>query len=335
MRILRNMLTLLSGKVKNKYISLKLKSLLFITVLNYAITKKTRDFPTLIQIQTINACNASCVMCPYSKNKKEKYQIMSDDLFAKIIQEISGVKNITQIHLYLQNEPLLDFRIFDRVKLIKKLKNKNIETCIVSNGSLLNDKKIEQLLLSQNDITSFSIDAFTKKTYEKIRPGLDFDKLIRNIKKINKTQNMKKMSVSFLVQHENYQELNDFKKFWRKKGVNVIVKELTNRAGALKSYNKVRYKKQNISLTKKIKNKILTKTIKNCPFLILSFNILVNGDVILCCNDYNHVMILGNIKESSIKDIWNGEKYKKIRELFYKKRFDEIPICRDCTFIMK
>ena len=40
--------------------------------------------------------------------------------------------------------------------------------------------------------------------------------------------------------------------------------------------------------------------------------VLVNGDVIMCCFDYNSKMILGNLNESSILDIYSSEKYLEI-----------------------
>jgi len=68
-------------------------------VLTYHIIKKPFSFPMFFQIQTINLCNGSCVMCPNSKKKNRKPRKMSDELFEKIIKEISENKSKPRIFL--------------------------------------------------------------------------------------------------------------------------------------------------------------------------------------------------------------------------------------------
>lgn len=38
------------------------------------------------------------------------------------------------------------------------------------------------------------------------------------------------------------------------------------------------------------------------------------GNVVLCCNDYNSNVVFGNISTSEISSIWNDKYYKKVRE---------------------
>jgi radical SAM protein with 4Fe4S-binding SPASM domain len=63
---------------------------------------------------------------------------------------------------------------------------------------------------------------------------------------------------------------------------------------------------------------------------MITFNILSNGDVILCCENYSKKIILGNVEKSSIKEIWDSKKYQNIRNLIYKKKFEKIPPCVGC-----
>ncbi|MCZ6595492.1 MAG: SPASM domain-containing protein, partial [Bacteroidetes bacterium] len=42
--------------------------------------------------------------------------------------------------------------------------------------------------------------------------------------------------------------------------------------------------------------------------------ILWNGDMVLCCVDWERTQVFGNIHEQSIKQIWNGEGYRKYRQ---------------------
>jgi hypothetical protein len=45
----------------------------------------------------------------------------------------------------------------------------------------------------------------------------------------------------------------------------------------------------------------------------VAINVKLEGDMRICCNDYNSKIIFGNIKDERIIDIWNNEEYKTIR----------------------
>jgi radical SAM protein with 4Fe4S-binding SPASM domain len=63
--------------------------------------------------------------------------------------------------------------------------------------------------------------------------------------------------------------------------------------------------------------------------------VLANGDVTVCCYDYNGVLNIGNIKNNSIKELWNSPQLKQLRKIHYKRGFDKIPLCSKCDAILK
>ena len=69
---------------------------------------------------------------------------------------------------------------------------------------------------------------------------------------------------------------------------------------------------------------------KDCTRLFKHAYILFNGDMVLCCTDYFKTMVLGNVAESSIYEVWNGPRAVKIRQDFLRGDFSENPLCRDC-----
>jgi len=302
-------------------------------VWEYTIKKKPHCFPSVIQIQTTNQCNGSCDMCPKSKIGNKKIEVMSDKLFKKIISEIiKELKSNTIIFLYLQNEPLMDGNIFKKIRLIKDQSKGKIITGLLTNGSLFTEKKIKELENSGIDFISFSIDAFTRETYNKVRSGFDFEDIIGNINQVlNSKINSEHVAVEFAVQKNNIQEYKSFKKFWKKKAGGIIINYLTNRSGDLSNFNDIFLDKKEYLPLERLKIMISTKIISYCPHPFTSFFILSNGDVILCPEDYNQKMILGNVQVSSIKDIWTNEKYQKIRDQIYKKKYTGSPLCNNCS----
>jgi radical SAM protein with 4Fe4S-binding SPASM domain len=301
----------------------------------YNIKRKAKPFPSIFQIQTINLCNAACEMCPISKMSNVKPEKMSNRLYEKIIKEISQEHlTYTSVYPYLQNEPLMDADIFNKIKLIKKFSNGRISTGLVTNGSLLTEKKIDELVKSEIDEIIISLDAYTEETFNKIRQGLDLKKILKNIDNLLNSDFKGYLSVKFVIQKKNISEIKIFKNYWKEKKVSIETSYINNRTGDVNNFNNISLKNNDIGFFKRLNNKLQKKLIMGCHMPIINFNILSNGDVILCCNDYSRKVILGNVKESSIKEIWNNKEYKMIRELIYKNKFSEIPACRKCDKII-
>jgi radical SAM protein with 4Fe4S-binding SPASM domain len=63
-----------------------------------------------------------------------------------------------------------------------------------------------------------------------------------------------------------------------------------------------------------------------CPSPFVMAQLLPNGDVATCSRFSDYVA--GNIRENNFLDIWNGQKYKKFRELIKRGLF---PICTRCS----
>jgi radical SAM protein with 4Fe4S-binding SPASM domain len=278
-------------------------------------------------------------MCPISQNNKNKAEVISDELFEKIIKEISQNQlRFTFVYLFLQNEPILDKDIFKKLKLVKKLSNGKLKTGIVTNGTLLKEEKIQELLDSKVDELIFSLDALTEETYNKIRQGLNFKNAMKNIENVIDSDFDKYLAVKFVLQKYNVAELKEFKEYWTKKGIPIQISPLNNRSGDLGSYNELFLKRRESSFLVKLKLNILNLVTgriisKGCSTPITTFNILYTGDVILCCDDFSNKMILGNVNESTIKEIWNSKKYKEIRKMLYNGEREKISVCRTCSKI--
>lgn len=299
--------------------------------LKYKIHKNIANFPLFFQIQTINDCNGSCIMCPNNSRRNIKHK-MSDDLFKKIIDEINiNVKSKTIISLFLQNEPFLDKNLFEKIEYIQKKNNKNILINIITNGSLITDHFIKKIVDYKNLYIIISLDAFTKQTYNKIRKGLDYGTVLSNINKLkNSGFNKKYIAVEFVIQQGNINEYRDFMKYWKNKTGSILVHYMSDRSGNLSNFFDISLKYKNYPFIEKIYFYIIKNSVRYCSFPFISFNILSNGNVIICPEDWNGKTIVGNLNNSSIKDIWMNKEYRQIRSLIINKMYKKIPVCDNC-----
>jgi radical SAM protein with 4Fe4S-binding SPASM domain len=60
-------------------------------------------------------------------------------------------------------------------------------------------------------------------------------------------------------------------------------------------------------------NKLDAPLKRKCFYPFYQIMVDFDGAVLLCNNDWDKRLILGNVKETSILDIWNSEKYKEVR----------------------
>lgn len=113
-----------------------------------------------IEIETINRCNGLCSFCPVNCriDPREK-QLMTRELFEKIINELSEMNYSGRISLFSNNEPLLDNRIAELHKYARgRLPNARFH--LYTNGTLLNKTLFLELLeyLDELIIDNYSQD---------------------------------------------------------------------------------------------------------------------------------------------------------------------------------
>jgi len=260
-------------------------------------------------------------------------EIMPKTLFNKIIKEIVDNKiPHTMIYLYLQNEPFMDRDVLNKIRVIKELSKNKIRIGLVTNGTFLDSENINELRHLNIDLFTVSLDAYTKETYDKIRSGLDFSAISSNIDNLINQGYKGNLYIGFVKQKDNISELLEFKKYWKRKKISTDIFQINNRSGDLSDFNSLDINKDKVN-TKRIRYRFIPHLTLQCDNPYTNFNILSNGNVILCCNDYHKKIILGNVASSSIKDIWNSSQYNEIRRLMSAQRYHLITVCKNCSIV--
>lgn len=189
-------------------------------------------FPEHVHVETINICNARCIMCGYSVMRRPR-GIMSDDLFDTVISQLRN-NGVRQVTLQFYGEPLLDKKIFSRIAALKKSK---MLISINTNASLLDQDNGRKLIEAGLDRLNISFDGYSRETYNKIRINLDYDKVINNIKEFialkKKLGTGPNTKITFVCLKENIAEIKPFIKYWRNKVNHVDISFDRNWAGQI------------------------------------------------------------------------------------------------------
>lgn len=291
-------------------------------------------FPVAIQLQTINACQAACTMCPYPLFKRVHPRgRMDDDLFDKITDEIAAHPEVDTLIPMLQNEPFLDKHIFDLIRRFKERTAGRVKTELVTNGAFLTEENIARIRESGLDVLDISLDALHKETYERIRIGLDFDAVMAGVERVIAADlPATSIFVRLVRLRTNQHEAAEFARRWRERGVSVFMYTANNRVGALEEFDAtLRIPASEVSVLHRIGRRAFRAWMGHCPLPFASANILHNGDVLLCVHDWGRKEVLGNVREATLAEIWNGGRMREIRSLISRRRYEELPACRDCS----
>ena len=268
--------------------------------------------PEIVQIESTNICNAKCVFCPRDEMHRRQ-GVMSMDLFRKIVDECAEL-GITHIRVHNYGEPFMDRRLTEKVRYAKQ---KGIrEVGMISNGSLITEDIARGMVEAGLDAINISVDASGREVFEATRLGLNYDKVIANIERLVRIRaemgkRRPKLILSFVRQNNSADE-QAFIEHWRAIADKIHVTDLHNWAGTLNRESDVNYP---------------------CYRPWLTFTVLWDGRVSLCCADFDGRTILGNLNTSSIRDIWNAEPYVQARRAHLESGGPDI--CRSCDLPRK
>ena len=184
------------GKIINDVDDAKLKN----AILNeYEIYNKKTTLlskPRRLRILLTNLCNLKCRMCEVVKNNKQQ---ISNDKMNEIVKLFPYLEDI----IWMGGEVFLYPGFMD---LVEKASQFNIRQSLSTNGILLNNEIVKKLCDCNVDMT-FSIDSINKETYEYIRCGADFNKLIENIKLVNLyNKNKMILTMHYVISKYNCEE---------------------------------------------------------------------------------------------------------------------------------
>lgn len=197
--------------VKNKFFKNKFLNEYEIASKKIILTSKPRNLMVVLS----NRCNIRCIMCMTSRSKWE----LPKERLDEIIELFPYLERI----MWQGGEILLLPYFKDILK--ETTKYKNLRQSMISNFQLANEDIIN-LIVTNNVELTISVDGVCKETYESIRVGGSFEKLVNNLQKLldmrNKIENKMILNMNVVVMRENYYKLSDFIDFAYKYKFNFI-----------------------------------------------------------------------------------------------------------------
>ena len=286
-------------------------------------------FPTHVDIETTNKCNLRCVMCPHgfpTPEFKKSLGSMNVDLARQIIDEGSR-KGLASIKLNWRGEPLLWREHL--AETIRYARARGIVDIMMNtNGLLLNDELSREIIMSGLDLIIFSVDSNSGETYENIRKGGNFSKLVHNINRFLEISNSMRLSkplvrVQMVKMDSNIHEVEAFMNRWSPLVDSITFQDYTNRG-------------ENAERLHADRRESFEKAGRRpCPQIWQRIIVTWDGGVVMCCRDWESENVLGKLDYSAGKNLehfWKGEKLNSIRRIHLANTLDEITACSKCSY---
>ena len=164
------------------------------------------DFPLSIEIEASYHCNLECPFCPRAVNIGERsIDHIGEDLWKMILTECREHRLPSMLMAH-EGESLMNPRF---LSMVKEARDAGIfDVWVHTNANMLNAKRSVDLINAGLTKINFSIDATSPETYDVLRPGGNYDRVVDNVKnflrlKLEHGAHYLRTRVSFVEQEAN------------------------------------------------------------------------------------------------------------------------------------
>ncbi len=315
--------------------------------------------PTNLYFEVTNRCNLPCQHCVRTFNLHEPER---DPTPHELKKAAGDLPNLQRTVLHGIGEPLLNKRLPEMIRFAKA---QGSWVLFNSNGTLLNRAWQDTLIDCGLDELRISLDAATPETFQKIRGAPTFDRIVGNLRqfiarKAERGVSHPRLSLWMVAIQANIHELPALVGLAAEIGIPEVYFQrlvynglgVARKAESLHGQTEGRVRAiieeamaRAESLGIALRASGATTPLESlragedprpwskCQRPWNSTYVTANGKVLPCCiapfahSDFQG-MILGDLTEQSLEQIWHGERYQRFRERLQSD--DPHPCCRTC-----
>jgi len=303
-----------------------------LTVLRDALESFRSPDPVVYNIETTNACNMRCEMCPRTTMMTRSIETMDPGLFELLVGQLHpfaeetwrrwdrfvaevygiGVDDMSENHFFLHviprviqlhgyGDPLLDRNMARYVKLLSEAGLDSYFSCNPANIDI--DRTVEMFENGLGYI-KYSIETVDDSRHKQIRGEAS----------------------EFTQSYQRILSLLELKRRHGFKTVIVITMLDLNRKDQAEDYRLLReaFAGRDVYLYLKSEDQQWyrqdyhgTKSVhwsECCKHPWMSMTVKSNGEACMCMEDYDNEIVLGDTRRDTLADIWNGDAYRRFRD---------------------
>jgi MoaA/NifB/PqqE/SkfB family radical SAM enzyme len=282
--------------------------------------------PLMLHVETVNICNLSCIICPYSEMKRTR-ETMPMSMFRKIVKDYCDMSGGDVIMTPQVGDVFLDKLLVERIRLLRE------HTAIgslgfVTNGAnahVFSDQDLEFIVNSCTRI-NVSVYGLDEQEYALMsRREQRYDRMVQCIRRMVKLNR----NCEIIIAGRLLRKYDDgFIRRWMTQNFGrefpyEVITDFGNWAGAIDT-------SKPLPLDATWLDSKAAEQLEDggpCTYPILHLKVMVNGDVKFCsCVDYDNAIenTLGNVYTQSLSEIYNGQRARRLWR-------DGLSMCSGCT----
>lgn len=297
------------------------------TKLETVIPLKT---PFIVFIDPSDVCNFQCKFCPTGNRELMKSipdrntGAMDFELYKKLIDSLNEFPDIVKvIRLYKDGEPLINPHFVDMVRYAKASpKVDRVDT--TTNAALLTHEISDGIIEAGLDRINISIEGVTNEHYlEFSKCNVGYDCIRENVRYLyeNKTnlEMIVKINGDVISESERQKFLDDFGDITD----GIFIESVMD------CWPEFEQTKVKVNQERGIYGQEL-KEVSVCPYVFYQMAVNSSGSVSLCFLDWSRKLLIGNIREQSLKQLWDSEQMNVYRRMFLEGNRKKCNVCKDC-----
>lgn len=289
--------------------------------------------PFTVSIEPTTACNLRCPECPSGLRAFTRPTgNLRSDFFRSLIDELHA--ELIYLIFYFQGEPYINPKFLDMVAYARF---RGIYTITSTNGHFLDDDNARKTVESGLDRLIISIDGVTQEVYEQYRVEGNLQKVIEGAANVVRWKKQLRSATphiifQFLVVRPNEHQIEAVHQLARDIGVNEVALKTAQVYDYEHGHPLIPLQERYARYWKKPDGRYELKhaLLNHCWKLWHACVITWDGIVVPCCFDKDASHNMGNLRQQSFKEVWQGPAYQQFRQSLLQGR-DQIDICTNCS----
>lgn len=299
--------------------------------------------PVSVKLKIIDKCNLRCKMCNHWRRCVDA---LPYEFYKPVIKDLAEL-GCLRIH-FTGGEPLLYPNLLSLMEYIRQC-NCDIKISMTTNATLIDDSMAKALAESGLKKANISIDSPEESLHDAIRGVPDaFDKACRGLQCLRKYMPQRPFYINTVLSPWNYRTIMGFPKLAKELGATgVHFMSLHIHTDETYPFTESQLEELNTDILPELLDEAKKYEIPiDLPSLSSNVDAYYNSH--RCYAPYTHLLInywgfvfpccnlmkkpIGDLKQNSIKEIWQGDSYSKLRQ---KQPLPIDPTCSTCDMFME
>ncbi len=260
-------------------------------------------FPERVTLEISSVCNFRCPMCPRHFAKGED-GLMDATLWRRLVDEFvaRGAKTLVP---FFRGEPTIHP---DWLELLAYAKARGVpEIQMATNGSRLDESSAARLLDIGIEFLSFSLDTADPAAYALARVGGSLSQTLANVEGFLRLRSERGLSKPVV-------QVSAVDTEWTRPGIPAFVRFWEGRVDRVRIYPEHSFEGRYGMLAPG--QRLFPPGVRlPCQKPMTDMVVCWNGEVHLCCYDWERKRSLANVRASTMAEAWNGRAYEEIRQM--------------------